>query len=919
MKRVFLTFSFLFFTICVFANVVGQYPVVKFTNTNIGSQEVSAIIQNKDGDIIVGGQEGLVIYKANNWENYKDFERPVELLNLDKKGQINIAGKAFFGLFEPDTSGIDVFKDLARELPDSLTFENVANIVPYITGTFFQLDKRILLLNQYLTDFGYNDVLFSAALNENVLIQREGKGLFLFAGNDFKKINNSDLIGDLDMVKILSLPNGKHLFVLKNKLVLYDGSYFSNWPIKFNNELRNLSFTSAVINSEGVFLGTSDSGILQLDIDGNYIRRLDKAVGLHGNNIVGIFQDTNQNLWTWSEKGIAYIRTNTPIQQIPLPKQLNTFGSYIYGNKEQLFFGTESGLFRSTRNGTLYPINGDKSRVNAVHLIDNIPFLNSDDGFFAIVGNQSFKISPGNSSNDLIVLPGNELLLEANTKGLGLYEKRYGKWRFLNEIFGVESNILELEIDERQQIWANSQDSKLYQLIFNNVLNTIEKKSYLLDGQENKIYGLFTVNGKPIVCSSLGIYEYNQSADKFEINSVYESTFGSQNHVIHLYQDEEENIWFISETEAGLIQINDNGVEKKVEKIIIPELFPFLNLEHPHIHAASSNEIYFAGKNGFVYVDSRKVKKADALSIQIYKFQLFDDNGVFQVQQLIENNQLDSLQILPLSSNNIKLFLNSNYLNNENLVHYQYKVDDSEWSSWSTENIVDLELTAGKHIVSINAKIGQDQFSENVIKVPITITQLWYTTDWARYLFYAIGLLIFIFSLMLMRWFFRRKLRNNLSRLQEAEAEKEKLKLEKNELLEKNSILSSQLITSVEDNNILEHLKQLSNDNENEDIKKGIKKLIKKLKIQQADKNENLSNNLIAEDPEFITRLKQKFPELTKKDIKLSNYLKLDLTSKEIAPLLGITMRGVEISRYRLRKKLELRNDIILSDFLKKI
>ncbi len=45
---------------------------------------------------------------------------------------------------------------------------------------------------------------------------------------------------------------------------------------------------------------------------------------------------------------------------------------------------------------------------------------------------------------------------------------------------------------------------------------------------------------------------------------------------------------------------------------------------------------------------------------------------------------------------------------------------------------------------------------------------------------------------------------------------------------------------------------------------------------------------------------------------------KLNLLSKEIAPLLNISLRGVEISRYRLRKKLGLEEGENLAEFLQR-
>jgi DNA-binding CsgD family transcriptional regulator len=66
----------------------------------------------------------------------------------------------------------------------------------------------------------------------------------------------------------------------------------------------------------------------------------------------------------------------------------------------------------------------------------------------------------------------------------------------------------------------------------------------------------------------------------------------------------------------------------------------------------------------------------------------------------------------------------------------------------------------------------------------------------------------------------------------------------------------------------------------------------------------------------FITTMKAKFPGLSSTDLKLCAYLRLNLSSKEIAQLLNISLKGVEISRYRVRKKLQLSTETNLYDFL---
>jgi DNA-binding CsgD family transcriptional regulator len=67
---------------------------------------------------------------------------------------------------------------------------------------------------------------------------------------------------------------------------------------------------------------------------------------------------------------------------------------------------------------------------------------------------------------------------------------------------------------------------------------------------------------------------------------------------------------------------------------------------------------------------------------------------------------------------------------------------------------------------------------------------------------------------------------------------------------------------------------------------------------------------------EFLNRLKASYPSLTPTELRLCAYLKMNISTKEIAPLMNISVRGVEICRYRVRRKLGLDRAINLTGYL---
>ena len=94
-----------------------------------------------------------------------------------------------------------------------------------------------------------------------------------------------------------------------------------------------------------------------------------------------------------------------------------------------------------------------------------------------------------------------------------------------------------------------------------------------------------------------------------------------------------------------------------------------------------------------------------------------------------------------------------------------------------------------------------------------------------------------------------------------------------------------------------------------------IQKLIQE-NISHDDDWQKFARNFDVVHENYLKRLVEQFPQLNINDQRLCAYLKMGLSSKEIAPLLNMSYRSVEMSRYRLRKKMELNRDVNLTEFL---
>jgi len=70
---------------------------------------------------------------------------------------------------------------------------------------------------------------------------------------------------------------------------------------------------------------------------------------------------------------------------------------------------------------------------------------------------------------------------------------------------------------------------------------------------------------------------------------------------------------------------------------------------------------------------------------------------------------------------------------------------------------------------------------------------------------------------------------------------------------------------------------------------------------------------------DYSVILQEKFPDLTEQERRLATLLRLGFSTKELASIMSITPKSVEVCRYRLRKRLNLKRDDNLIQFIKSL
>jgi DNA-binding CsgD family transcriptional regulator len=287
-------------------------------------------------------------------------------------------------------------------------------------------------------------------------------------------------------------------------------------------------------------------------------------------------------------------------------------------------------------------------------------------------------------------------------------------------------------------------------------------------------------------------------------------------------------------------------------------------------------------------------------------------------------------------------------------VEYSYLLEnfDKNWSAWSFKNEKEYAyLPPGTYSFKVKARRYEGE--ESIIcTYRFTILPPWYRTIWA-YLFYflVVDALIYAAYKWQKRKFIQQQQKHEeeqkrlqhlhqlqlekheeeqkqlvyLHQLERERNEKEIIQLQKEkleaEIQLKNTELASTTMNLIQKGEMLAKVKEefvrMKNVSEVDKDSEDYKKIIRMLGEDKLKKNwEQFAVHFDKVHSDFLVTLKGQYPNLTPSELKLCAYLRLNLSSKEIAQIMNITIKSVELSRYRLRKKLQIPSEVNLFNFL---
>ncbi|MFK7983227.1 MAG: triple tyrosine motif-containing protein, partial [Saprospiraceae bacterium] len=569
-------------------------------------------------------------------------------------------------------------------------------------------------------------------------------------------------------------------------------------------------------------------------------------------------------------------------------------------------------------------------------------FLGHHDGGFLIQNQQLKQISTTLGNWKIIPLTKHpDYYLMGTYEGLVLYHKKGNDWKRIKKYDNFKESCRIIEQDQAGNIWVSHPYRGIYKVELAADLSTIKVKLYgAIDGlPSNNLNHVFKINDAIVFTGETGIYKYDEASNRFKSYPELTNLLGPTTSIHRFFEDSKGNIWFVTSEETGILSIDDRGVTKSFTKKVYPELNDKLVRGFEFIYPYDDNNVFIGAEKGFIHYNPSKdlVNESAGFMAHIVKVRAINSADSILIHGQYNSRQSELVNNLSAENNALRFSYVATDYRTKQASCYATKLEgyEDEWSTWSTKTEKDFtNLKPSDYRFLVKAKSIYEEESE-IASYSFSINSPWYATPQAITM-YVLLTLVFLSGLILVP---RRKFQVERAALEATQKEKEiehqKVVAQseqaiislKNEQLEaqiahKNSELAISTMHLVQRSELIhqlqERLNKVARNTKDVVVSKELRKVNRLLKenTQVDDLWNQFAFHFDQVHIDFLQKVQEKFPQLTANDQKLCAYLKMNLSTKEIAPLMNISIRGVEVARYRLRKKLNLENTINLNKFM---
>lgn len=905
-------------------------PIQIFTQQDYQAEDQNwDISQDNTGIVYFANNKGLLRYNSARWELFPSPNQSILRSVSVIENKIYTGSYMDFGYWQSDNYGGLVYTSLVTEknieVKEDEQFWDIIEIEDHI---LFQSLDRIYVYS--IKDESFKIIDSKSRINKifnvnnTIYFQKNGIGICEIKNGSEQLAIPAPIYEDTEIINIYK-DNSALLLLTKEKgIYKYTDGQLTKWNSNADALLSGLSIYSSKRLKDGSFLfGTVSEGVLQMSSDGKKMLKIDQSDGLSNNTVLSLFEGNSGNVWLGLDNGINCINLESPY--IVYKDKQGVLGTIYTSIKvgDYLYLGSNQGLFykHEKHDSGFKLVQGTKGQVWCLNYINGDLFCGHDKGTFIInKGNAAFI--NGEIGTWLIKETENpNLLIQGNYEGLSVLELKNNTWSFRNKIEGFDISSRYFDFINATNVLISHEYKGVYNLQLDTDYSHV-LASKKLDIKEGPKSSITTYKDKILYSNKHGIYVYDEAQSNFVKDSVLSALTDGENYLSGklVVDDYNNRLWLFSKKDITYLEPGTLSDEPKIRKISIPNELRNSKVGYENILCLEDNIYLLGTTDGYLIVDLNKLR------------------------QNSNNIKIDHISYSALHDESIQLDLNNKALlkNKDNSILFKYSITDYDkfsatkykyrlagiydnWSDWSSNSEIYFEnLPHGDYTFEVMAQSG-GVASKNIASYAFSIEKPWLLKPLAIATYVLIGLLL-LFSIQYFNNRHYKKQKQKLIEKKQRELELEQLESQrqiiqfKNQNLQldienKNRELGTATMNLVKRNELLNNIKEALSRSKSIDDVKGVIRLINANLNNTSDWKlfEEAFNNV---DKNFMKRIKTLHPSITPNDLRLCAYLRLNLSSKEIAPLLNISHKSVEVKRYRLRKKMGLDHEQSLTDYI---
>lgn len=901
------------FFLCQFFGYAQQIlPFVEnFTKSEYsGDNQVWNVEQGKDKAMYFANNHYLLRYDGVKWEKYALPNKTIIRSVFTDGAKVYTGSYKEFGYWERVT-GRMVYHSLSTEaLFDGFSGnEEIWKIFRFEKKLCFQSFNALYTIeNGKKAKIPFpSQISYCYIVKGKLYAATTRDGVYELKGNRFVPVTAWSALKNSIVHGIYEHKGQTYIFTKNHGVFVTDGNNVVPWNSRINNIVKDEVILSACfLGKERLAIGTSRQGLYIVNLTNDTYQNINRKNSLKNNAVLSICPDVEGDLWLGLDNGISHVEINSPIE-------IFTDNSGVLGSvyslatfSEGYLLVTNHGIF-TYENNTLAAVPNSQGQVWDVYKNGNDFILGHNDGTYTYNNHTLRKVSPVNGGWKFLKSRYDNAYFQANYSGVAVYKdiNNLSEFKVLDDIKKPIRNIAQ---NHPGEIWAADNYRSLYRITYDE--NFKVKKVENISAQNNikSDYGvkIFSFRDQMLFFINGYWYTYNALTSKLEKSPVFNNEFGRISDIIPI---DNENFLVYKNGLLYIVAQHDKSFSWRV----IPEKYyqGRLIIENIQVYA-TTDKIYVNLDDGFLAIN----RKLPAIETPEIKTEAYYENALVTDETTIKYN------------NSIEIDVVSPWFGFKK-PDVMYSFDGGKTlTPIGSGKIVLNNLASGTYKMELY--YGNGIKPQKVSEYSFYVNRPWYFSWYMilAYLLFTGGVFFLYYRWNHLKYLQKVRLNEEEMRhrtqimelehqgemkIRQQEYEKHRLEME---VQTKASEVAGKSLSIAKHSEMIESIQEVL------DVEKDASKLVSKIrkiiKTSSISKNEwqSFEKNLIKSHEEFVTRLTAKYPALTPKDIKLCIYLKMNLSSKEIAPLMNISFRGVELHRYRLRKKLDIGTEESLTRFM---